>query len=142
MKRAAAWMLLVLPLAGAAAGWSAGPAFARLHRRVRLAETVAREDTLGLQQHTLESAAFRAAARPKRELFQTTRRLRRRFSAAAAAFGFWCGLVAAVKAFALTRVPRREIYEIDHAACVCCARCFSSCPIQRAQPDDPGPTPL
>lgn len=42
--------------------------------------------------------------------------------------GLWFGLVIAVKLIALTLRRERTEYEVDHAACLSCGRCYEYCP--------------
>ncbi len=131
MKRSAAIAIVVLPIVGAVLGRLAGPFLARAHGKVQLAERIWREDSQGLADHTLESEAFRATPHSKDQLFAEARRVQARFRFGGAIFGLWCGLVLSCKLFGLGRVPNRDSYAINHAACVCCTRCYATCPRER-----------
>jgi len=125
-------LLLLLPPLGAAGGFLAGPFLARANLAVRTSAAVRAADVPGAGPAGLEVEAFRASARPAAELHAEASRVARRFRTGGAWFGLWCGLAAAAQLLA-ARPRRRKIYEIDPAACVSCARCFMSCPRERAR---------
>jgi Fe-S-cluster-containing hydrogenase component 2 len=50
---------------------------------------------------------------------------------AGAALGAWAGVVTAAKLVSLGGVPERKEYEVDHAECFSCGRCYKSCPHER-----------
>lgn len=125
-------ILLILPLAGAAGGYLAGPFVARVDDRVRLAARLWKEDSVGLKERTFASRAFREEGRSPQRLYRRARRIEERMSMAAALFGAWCGLVVSFQLGALIRVEKRPTYEIEHGQCVACARCFHACPIQKS----------
>jgi len=135
MKRTAAVLLvLLLPLAGAGLGFLAGPRLARTHKTVRDAARVWKEERLRLEDRTLESEAFRLTGGADREvLFETARSIVNRFRVGGLLFGLWCGLVIGLKALVLTAPPRRTEFEVDHAWCVSCGRCYRWCPREQSR---------
>ncbi|NOZ22305.1 MAG: 4Fe-4S binding protein [Planctomycetes bacterium] len=52
-------------------------------------------------------------------------------SSAGAILGAWFGGVIAAKLVSVCVVSERETYEVDHAKCFACARCYMSCPRER-----------
>ena len=124
-------LLLLLVVVGGAVGYLAGPFLARAHPTVQLAARIRLEDSEKLDTRTLESEALRNTGRPVAELYTEARAVGRRMALGAALFGAWCGLVVGLKFCLQSRIPRRDIYEIDHARCVDCARCFIACPRER-----------
>ena len=124
-------MLFVLPFILALCGYLAGPFFARADGTVQLASRIWEEDSQGLTERTLESEAFRDTGKPREELFSEARQVERRMSVGGAFLGVWCGVVIALKFWGLGRIRRQEEYEIDHAECVSCGRCFLHCPRER-----------
>jgi len=50
-----------------------------------------------------------------------------------AAVGLWFGVVVAAKLVSLSVAAPREKYEVSHAACLSCGRCYMSCPRERAR---------
>ena len=133
MRRELLVAVLALPILGAVLGRLAGPFFARANSRVKLAAEVWQEEAAADKpgERSLQSQAFHAKARPKAALFAEAQRVQRQFRLGGTLFGLWCGLVAAAKLFALARPKQRDMYEIDHAHCVVCTRCFESCPRER-----------
>jgi NAD-dependent dihydropyrimidine dehydrogenase PreA subunit len=125
------WLLiLLLPAALAALGYFAGPALSRMNATVALADQVLSDKTTSDEDRSNELQAFYGTAKPGDDLVLAAeaRRIEERFRVGAALFGFWCGLVAALKIAGAARVRRRTIYQIDHGTCVACGRCFMSCP--------------
>ena len=137
VRRALLWTLLLLPLAGAGAGFLAGPVLARVDATVRLAESVRAAAGAGLEPATLEYEAFRSRDGVAADLFAEETRIVRTFRRGGAWFGAWCGLVLALRIAGVARLPRQATYEIDPAACVSCARCFSSCPRELLRREGP-----
>ena len=126
-------LLILLPVVAPAAGYVAGSFLARANDTVRLAERVWLEESQHFAERTDESTAFRETGRPVTELYAEAARVERRFVVGGALLGLWCGLVIALKLFSLVRPDPREVFDIDHAQCVCCARCFLSCPRERVR---------
>ena len=135
MKLIARTLVLLLPLIFAGLGALAGPALARKHYTVALADQVSAQAAApapsSADAPSDELRAFRASNRSPDDLLSEARGTERTFLVGGALFGAWCGLVAAVKIAALRRVPRRTEYEIDQALCVACGRCFMYCPRER-----------
>ncbi len=131
MKATRALLLIALPLIWAIAGYSVGPLLAKPNFTVSLAERIAKEDSEQLADPTLESEAFRASGKSSPELFADARRIVSVFRVGAAILGAWCGLVLALKLLLMRNVRKQDTPEIDHAACVSCARCFADCPRER-----------
>jgi len=50
---------------------------------------------------------------------------------AGGALGAWVGLVVSAKLVSLGASPERKEYEVDHAECFSCGRCYTSCPHER-----------
>ena len=46
--------------------------------------------------------------------------------------GAWIGLVLGLKTVGASIRRRRDEYQADPATCVACARCYASCPVERA----------
>ena len=132
------WLLLSLPMIvviGAMIGSKLGPAAARLHPMVALAELFARQ-----QQHpvqfapmTPEALALQRAAENPQAILTTAMELRRRFQLATMLFGGWVGLVIGLKLITLSIRQKRTDFEPDRGACFACARCFSYCPEERVR---------
>ena len=143
-------LVATVPLVCALVGYAGGPVLARAHRTVQLAARVWQEDTQHLPDRTLETEAFRATGRPVADLMAEARAIEQRFRVGGALLGVWCGLVVVLKCLGLAAPRPRSEYDIDHAQCLSCARCFLSCPRERlrlkkqlqpasAQPTSPPP---
>lgn len=132
VKRVMRILLAALPLVLAAAGWMAGHVPARGHRTVALAELV-----LGPASATPEAAdtfevrAFRMQGGDEELLRNEATSIVRRFRIGCALLGFWCGVVAALKAASMARVPLHKEFQIERGLCVSCGRCFAACPRER-----------
>jgi ferredoxin len=125
-------LIPVLVVAGAILGRHAGPFAARAHRTVRLARQISLEEAGETAPGaTLESEAFRETDTSPDDLYAQAAAVESRISIGSALMGAWIGLVIGIKLFALSGIPDREEYEIDHSRCVVCARCFMSCPRER-----------
>lgn len=124
-------LLVVLPLAGAAAGRLASPALARSHYIVQVAERVWLEESQGWADRSLQSEAARASGVPLDQLFADAREVRERFRLGGGWLGGWCGLIVALSLWGYARERARHEFEADAAWCVECARCFMHCPMER-----------
>jgi len=127
------WVLawVGLPLVGMVLGRLAGPDLARTHRTVQLADRIHLEDWHHLTERIKASEAFRATGRPAAELAREAEAIERTFQWGGAVLGFWIGLVVVAKMWGAARERGSATADIDHAACVCCARCFAWCPRER-----------
>lgn len=121
-------IIALLTVAGALAGYAAGPFLARADGTVRLAARLWQEDSQGLAERTLESDAFRWTGEPTADLLARARSTERRIGRGAVMLGAWCGLVTGLMFFSAGRLGRQDDYQIDHSRCVACGRCFRSCP--------------
>lgn len=119
--------LVAMPLGG----WWAGPSLARVNATVQLAGRIWKEDSEGLAGRTLESETFRAGGRAREDLFADAARIERQFAVGTAILGLWCAVVIGSKLLYRIRPLPREFYEIDHAQCVVCCRCFLACPREK-----------
>lgn len=130
-KRLAFWLALALLLVagGGWAGYVAGPALARGHYAVRVAERVALERAGQLEERTLESESVRSQGIPPALLFEEAERLRLRFRWGGVLLGLWCGVVTAL-AMGRAMFPKgQRDFDADSGRCVACGRCFADCPV-------------
>lgn len=137
-RRRLGWLLLLLPVLIAAGAWfgsKLGPAAARLHPTVALAERYLQQ-----QQHpvnygvmTPEALSLARVEENPETVLNAAADLRRRFVLATLLFGGWAGLVIGVKLIMLSLQYRRLEYEPDRGGCFACARCFLSCPNERVR---------
>jgi len=135
-RAAVSRLLSVLPVAmalGAWAGWLVGPALARTHPAVRLADRLWQEERGVVRGTTDETTAFRNLGQPNAVAYGAGVAVRRQFEVGTALLGAWCALVLALKGVAVRMRRARKDYEADPASCVSCGRCYASCPVDLAQ---------
>lgn len=128
-------LLPVLIAVGALLGSRLGPAAARLHPTVALAELhLANLKTpANYPPMTPEALSLERAAADPDALLAEARIVRQRVALAAWLLGGWAGLVVGLKLLSLSVRVTRTDYEPDRGACVACARCFLSCPNERVR---------
>jgi NosR/NirI family transcriptional regulator, nitrous oxide reductase regulator len=120
---------------GFAGNQLAGP-FSRLNYTVQQAEQVRTEEMLREKSEDVTAAdistAFANTGRTTDELYKDAATIRNRFAFGGMLFGGFVGLVFGLKlnSLAVGRRERKE-FQIDHAKCVSCGRCFESCPRNR-----------
>lgn len=96
---------------------------------ILLAQRIANEERGIVTDTTKESAAFRATGKPVDKLYDDARKIRSRYAWSGIAFGAWMGLVLSGKLITHSVRKRRVGYTADPGACLGCARCYSSCPV-------------
>lgn len=126
-------LTVLLIVAGAWAFAEASPTLARVHPTIKLAERIEQAESgeVALAESSLESdtvKAFRAQGRQSSQLYKEARTVRARFRSGAWWFGGFVGLVIGGKLVQSVGRRRRDVYEVDRAACVACGRCFEYCP--------------
>lgn len=120
-------MLLLLPVLTtglAALGYASGPTLARLHRDDRLA----RELTAKVQSDTTK--AFADTGVDPQTLYAHVTDVRHRMSVGGAAAGAFLGLIIGTRLVAYAMRRRQTEYTADRGACLACARCFNTCPVE------------
>jgi len=120
-----------MPLIGALGGYMVAPLLARVNYTVSLANRIMAEDEKRVTGETLESEAFRESGVKSEVLFAQAAITRKQIVLGGALLGAWCGIVVALKIFSSLRTAKRDEYDIDHALCVSCGRCFLYCPRER-----------
>lgn len=127
-------LLLLLPVMvglGAWLGYLASPELSRVHYTVRLAERLWAEQQGQVEGTSPPSDAFYRRGEPNEGLYLRAGEIRRQFDVGSAILGGYAALVVGTALIGLTVRRRRDVYEIDHAACVACGRCYRVCPVQR-----------
>lgn len=137
-------LLLLLPVLVTAGGWGGSKlsvAASRVNPHVALAERYMNPETRNRENgpQTAEALSLKRAAADPTALVAQALDVRRRFVAAGTLFGVWVGLVIGVKLISLSLRRTRTDYEPDRGACLACARCFASCPNERARLGQCGP---
>ena len=133
--RLAATLALAPVLVGAGLwlGARAGPAMARVHDTVRLADRVRLEQAGKVEGTTDASDAFYATRRPVEDLYAESAGLVDDFRLGGALLGAWVGLVVGAKLISLSVRRTRTDYEPDRATCLSCGRCFAYCPKEQSR---------
>ncbi len=123
--------LIILPLlifAGAFLMRSVSSDLSRAHKDVRLYDLVVRHETNPQESLSLELEAFYGQGGTLEALTATFEQIQTDFRRYATCAGALIGLVIGLTLINLSVKRTRKHYEIDRAACVACARCFSYCP--------------
>jgi NosR/NirI family nitrous oxide reductase transcriptional regulator len=124
-------LLFILPVLVFAGGWSWAKLhepFSHMHRSVRLAEQVRREDLGISMKTTLESEAFRKTGTPPADLYNEASEVKRKYLYGGWITGGFLGLVFAVTLIDLSIRRKRKDYTPDRASCLSCGRCMAYCP--------------
>jgi NosR/NirI family transcriptional regulator, nitrous oxide reductase regulator len=125
-------LLPVLVAGGAGLGWMSSPMLARINDQVRLAERLWLEEHGQVEGQTDASEAYDIQGRPYMEAYREATIIKHKFDIGSAILGGWLGLVFAVRMIIASVRRRRETYEADVVACMSCARCYASCPVEHA----------
>jgi len=132
-----ATLMLLLPVLIVVGGWmmSLGrPILARVHPKVRLANRLWLEEQGRVQGKTPMTEAFERQGRPSTDAYREAAAVHARFGIGSWAFGGWLGLVVGLRMIGQAIRRHRRDYDADPAACVACARCYASCPVEHAGP--------
>ena len=135
-KKTLAILITLLPVFIVLSSWLGvriSPSLSRVHATVSLAERVWLENTSEVEGTTDASEAFRRTGRPTEELYDEALNLKRRFVFGGGLFGAFIGLVIGIKLIYLSIRRRKTDYEVNRAACLSCARCFSYCPVEHVR---------
>lgn len=122
---------VILPLmivAGAFLMRSVSSNLSRANKDVRLYDMVMQHETDPQDILSVELEAFYGQGGTIEELTERYEKIQTDFSLYAAIAGALVGLVIGITLIGLSVKRTRKQYEIDHADCVACGRCFSYCP--------------
>lgn len=100
----------------------------RSHKDVRLYEMVVQHEANSGEALSVELDAFYGQGGDIKELAVKAEKIQADFNFYATIAGILIGLVIGITLIELSVKRTRKLYEIDHAACIACARCFSYCP--------------
>ena len=117
--------------AGALTMRQAAPRLAQANREVHLYGQVMHAEQHPDAEMTPEVEAFYSQGRTLEDLIISTEKVQDEFRLYATLAGLVIGLVIGVKLLRLSLKRGRKQYEIDHARCVACGKCFSYCPQNR-----------
>ncbi len=122
---------VILPLmivAGAILLRSVSPQLSRAHKDVRLYDMVMQHEADPQDILSVELEAFYGQGGTVEELTERYETIQADFKLYSTIAGALIGLVIGTTLIGLSVKRTRRQYEIDHATCVACARCFSYCP--------------
>jgi len=105
----------------------------RAHKDIRLHNMVIQHETNPQDVLSIELESFYALEGTIENLTEQHERVQADFKFYSTIAGVFIGLVIGLTLINLSLKRTRKNYEIDHAACVSCARCFSYCPQNKKQ---------
>jgi len=121
-------ILPILVIAGALLMRHASNDLSRAHKDVRLLDMVTQQETSPQNPLPLELEAFYGQGKTAAELTEKVQKIQvdyRRYSTIAGGF---IGLIIGITLIGLSTKRTRKEYEIEHADCVACGKCFGYCP--------------
>lgn len=121
-------MLPLLTLAGALFVGSNSQALSRAHKDVHLYDLIQLQEANPDMDPILEVTAFNEMGRSMEELEAQVQEVQQKFRIYGYLAGALIGFVLGFKLIRLSVKRTRKTYEIDHAACVACGKCFDYCP--------------
>ncbi|MDR1342990.1 MAG: 4Fe-4S binding protein [Prevotellaceae bacterium] len=130
VKRLLAYLIFlpVMALAGALAGRMASHSLSTVNKDIRLYRQVAQNEVNPRDIQPVDVEVFFSQGGTVDELEARAAKIGADFKAYSTAAGALIGLVVAITLINLSVKRTRKTYEIDHAACVACGRCFGYCP--------------
>lgn len=121
-------MLPLLTLAGALFVGSNSQALSRAHKDVHLYDLIQLQEANPDMDPILEVTAFNEMGRSMEELEAQVQEVQQKFRIYGYLAGALIGFVLGFKLIRLSVKRTRKTYEINHAACVACGKCFDYCP--------------
>jgi len=100
----------------------------KANKDVRLYDMLVQQETNPQDRIPIELESFYSQGRQKEALKETVDEIQSDFKIHATIAGALIGLVLGLTLIQLSIKRSRKLYEIDHANCVACGRCFSYCP--------------
>jgi len=120
--------LPLMMLAGALLMRHVSGDLSRVHKDVRLYDMVAQHETKPHDMLSIDLEAFYGQGGTFEELTQKYNRVQTNFKFYSTVAGALIGMVFGMTLIGFSMKRTRKLYEIDHAACVDCGRCFEYCP--------------
>ena len=122
-------------LAGALLMRHASNGLSRVHKEVRLYDMVTRHEAHPQEVLSVDLEAFYGQEGTIEALKQKYDNIQMEFKFYSTVAGALIGWVIGMALIRLSVKRTRKLYEIDHAACVGCGRCFSYCPQNKVEPE-------
>ena len=120
--------LPLMVITGSATMYLLSDPFSKAHKEVQLYEMVMQNETQPQEVQSLELLAFYGQGGAVEELRAKVDVVKKEFRVWSATIGAFLGLIIALTLINLSVKRSRKSYEIDHARCVDCGRCFGYCP--------------
>ena len=115
-------------MAGAATMYLLSDHLSRANKEVQLYEMVMHNQTNLFGNQPIEVQAFYGQGKTVEELREQVKIIKKKFRVGSLFIGASIGLFIALSLINLSVKRSRKTYQIDHARCVACGRCFSYCP--------------
>ncbi|PTN08225.1 4Fe-4S binding protein [Mangrovibacterium marinum] len=121
-------VLPVLVITGALLMRYASNDLSRAHKDVRLHDMVMLQEAAPQNSLSLELEAFYGQGRTVAELTEKVEKIQADYRLYSTIAGGFIGLVIGITLIGLSTKRTRKEYEIEHADCVACGKCFGYCP--------------
>lgn len=121
-------VLPLMVLAGALMMRMASPDLSRANKEVHLYDLVVANEANPEDEQSLELEAFYGQGRTLEDLTQSYEKIQADFRFYSTIAGALIGLVLGIVLIKLSVKRTRKQYEINHAACIACGKCFGYCP--------------
>jgi len=129
-------VLPLMILAGAMLMRHISSDLSRVHKDVRLYDMVVQHEAEPQDVLSVDLEAFYGQGGTVEELTQKYDFIQADFSFYSTVAGAFIGLVIGLSLIKFSLKRTRKLYEIDHAACVDCGRCFSYCPQNKVESEN------
>ena len=126
----------LMVLAGALLMRHVSDDLSRVHRDVRLYDIVTLHEADPQETLSVDLEAFYGQGRTIEDLTQKYNDVQADFLFYSTVAGAFIGLVIGLSLIGFSMKRTRKLYEIDHAACVDCGRCFSYCPQNKVESEN------
>lgn len=121
-------ILPILILAGALLLRSTSDKLSRAHKDVRLYDLVKQQEEAPQAILSLELEAFYGQGKTVVELEEKVQRIQSDYKRYSTIAGAFIGFIIGITLIGLSTKRTRKEYEIEHADCVACGKCFGYCP--------------
>ncbi len=130
------WLITFSPIIvalGIAVGYYCAPVFESSYAEIRILEIVENQTP----SHELD--AFESSGRSLEQLKQDVLNIQRMNQRGMGIAGGFLALFILIETILLSRRPvESRTYTVDQGLCVCCGRCYESCPLERKLPSQKG----
>ena len=142
-KQRLVWAFVTIPVLTvgfALLGYIGSAALARMDYTITLAELLHQEEKTGVAGKSDETRAFRATGATQEQVYTKAAIIQHRYAVGTPLFGAWMGIALGGRIVGLLLRRRQKAgYIADEGACVACARCYASCPVEKPALAVPAP---